>query len=272
MVQTVILFIACSLASPAHPIHTVHFHALAKVLEHWNEAVEVLDVGFATAELSRVTGFYASDVLYGAHKDDPWRTNLVRCRGQPGGSMNFIKSAIMPVLVITLITSGTAQNVKVGYDKTVDFSQYKTYTVAEPDVQPSRPLLHASIIGSIDHELKSRGLIRAERDGDLILVPEGGAEFGLSHAAGTPISPAYGGLPPAINATMWTGAAGYASSVSSYVPEGALRIDFIDRAANKVVWSGTAKVKLDVERKSKSLELIDKSIIKLLKGFPPGRR
>jgi hypothetical protein len=39
-----------------------------------------------------------------------------------------------------------------------------------------------------------------------------------------------------------------------------------------VVWSGTAKVKLDVERKSKSLELIDKSIIKLLKGFPPGTK
>jgi hypothetical protein len=71
---------------------------------------------------------------------------------------------------------------------------------------------------------------------------------------------------------MWTGAAGYATSSTTYVPEGTLRIDFIDRAANKMVWSGTAKVKLDVERKSKSLELIDKSIIKLLKGFPPGTK
>ena len=184
--------------------------------------------------------------------------------------MNLFKSLMAMFLVIMAITSATAQKIKVGYDKSVDFSRYKTYTVAEPGIQPTRPLLHASIVGSLDHELKSKGFARTESDGDLILIPEGGTEFGVNQAAGVPISPTYAGAPPAINATMWTGAAGYAASSATYVPEGTLRINFIDRAANKVVWSGTAKVKLDVERKSKSLELIDKSIIKLLKGFPPG--
>lgn len=188
--------------------------------------------------------------------------------------MNLHKSRLSMGLLLTTIaiTSTVAQKVKVGYDKSIDFSRYKSYTVAEPDVQPTRPLLHASMVGSIDHELRSKGFAKADRDGDLILVPEGGTEYGINQAASTPISPTYSGQPPALNATMWTGAAGYAASVATYVPEGTLRLDFIDRMANKVVWSGTVKVKLDVERKSKSLELIDKSISKLLKEFPPEKK
>jgi hypothetical protein len=185
--------------------------------------------------------------------------------------MNVHKSRLLISLLLATIsiTNALAQKVKVGYDKTIDFSRFKSYTVAEPSVQPTRPLLYASIVGSIDHELKSKGFAKKETDGDLILIPEGGMEFGLNQAAGVPISPTYSGVPPALNATMWTGTAGYAASVSTYVPEGAIRIDFIDRAANTVVWSGTAKVKLDIERKTKSLQLIDKSIVKLLKEFPP---
>ena len=90
--------------------------------------------------------------------------------------MNLFKSLMAMFLVIMAITSATAQKIKVGYDKSVDFSRYKTYTVAEPGIQPTRPLLHASIVGSLDHELKSKGFARTESDGDLILIPEGGTE------------------------------------------------------------------------------------------------
>lgn len=188
--------------------------------------------------------------------------------------MNLHKSRLLMSLLLIIIpmTSAVAQKVKVGYDKSVDFSRYKSYTVAEPDIRPARPLLHASMVGSIDHELKSKGFAKTENDGDLILIPEGGTEYGINQAVGAPISPTYSGQPAALNATMWTGAAGYAVSVGTFVPEGTLRLDFVDRAANKIVWSGTVKLKLDIERKSKSLELIDKSIIKLLKEFPPDRK
>jgi hypothetical protein len=187
--------------------------------------------------------------------------------------MNLHRSGFWISLLLTgLATSVFAQKIKVGYDKSVDFSRYKSYTLAEPGVQPTRPLLYASIVGSIDHELTSKGFARTQSDGDLILVPAGGTEFGLNQAAGTPISPTYSGPPPALDATMWTGAGGSSASMAMYVPEGALELEFIDRRANKVVWSGTVTVKLDIERKTKSLELIDKSIVKLLKGFPPEKK
>jgi|SRR5581483_4112566 len=179
---------------------------------------------------------------------------------------------VVPFAIVLVASSVVAQKIKVGYDKNTDFSRYTSYTVAEPGIQPARPLLYASIVGSIDQELKAKGLSRTQSDGDLILIPEGGAEYGLNRPAGTPISPAFGGPPPAFDATMWTGSAGSLVSSAMYIPEGTLRLDFIDRTANKIVWSGTVKVKLDVEQKRKSLQLIDKAVIKLLKKFPPEQK
>lgn len=53
------------------------------------------------------------------------------------------------------------------------------------------------------------------------------------------------------------------------VPEGTLTLELIDRAANRVVWSGTVNQKLDLEKKSKSLEVASKAVSKLMKRFPP---
>ena len=162
-----------------------------------------------------------------------------------------------------------AQKVNVGYDKSTDFSHYQSYTWLEPGTQPSRPLLYSMIVGSIDHELKSKGLQRIERDGDLILVPEGGIEVGLSSSLSSPILPSYNGPPPAMDATMWTGSSASVGSSAVYVPQGSLAVNFVDRTSNKVVWSGSVKVGLDIERKKKSLEKVDAAIAKLLKNFPP---
>ncbi|PYX28424.1 MAG: hypothetical protein DMG80_16660 [Acidobacteria bacterium] len=164
-----------------------------------------------------------------------------------------------------------AQKVSVGYDKSADFSKYKTYTWAQPTKPPTRPMLYLAIEGSIDYELKAKGLARTESDGDLVVVPGGGMEFGINYAVGTPIMPTYSG-PPAMDATMWTGAMGASNLMAPYVPEGTLVVNLVDRNANKVIWTGTVKQKLDMEKKTKSLKLIDKAIVKLLKEFPPRKQ
>jgi len=90
--------------------------------------------------------------------------------------------------------------------------------------------------------------------------------------AGTPIMPSYGGAPPAIDATMWSGANGTSNLTSAYVPEGTLVLKFVDRQSNKIIWAGTVTQKLEVENKKKSLELIDRAIAKLLKLYPPQKK
>ncbi len=188
--------------------------------------------------------------------------------------MNVALSKLLLSLLVAAVTTtnGLAQKISVGYDKSAEFSKYASYTWGEPALPPKRPLLYASIVGSIDHELKTKGLKRIESNGDLILIPAGGMEFGLSSAAGTPIMPSYGGAPPAIDATMWSGASGLSNLTSSYVPEGTLVLSFVDRQSNKIIWAGTVRQRLEVENKKKSLELIDKAIAKLLKQYPPQKK
>jgi hypothetical protein len=178
---------------------------------------------------------------------------------------------IQCLLLLTVIAVPTAfaQKVKVGYDKSTDFSKYRSYTWAKPETSPQRPLLYVSLIGSIDQELKNKGLTRVESNGDLTLLPAGGMEYGLNTGAATPITLGYGGPPPAIDATMWTGTAGPSNLMAIAVPEGSLILSFVDQSVNKVVWNGTVTQKLDLHNHKKSLELINKSITKLLKEFPP---
>jgi hypothetical protein len=197
-------------------------------------------------------------------------SNIIR-QGSSGYLKVFI-SMICVMLVGAVAKPAIAQKVKVGYDKSADFSRYRSYTWLEPSSQPTRPILYSMVVGSIDHELKSKGLERIEGDGDLVLVPEGGIEVGLSSSMGSPIPPNYNGPPPAMDASMWTGSSASVGSSATYVPNGSLALNFVDRSTNKVVWSGSVKVGLDIERKKKSLEKVDAAIAKLLKSFPPNRK
>ena len=172
-------------------------------------------------------------------------------------------------ILAMLSASAFAQKVKVGYDKSVDFSKYKTYAWAAPSRPSTRPLLKEIVIGSVDNQLKSRGFARTESSGDLILIGDGGVEYGINAPAGTPILPTYSGAPLSLDASMWTGATGPSILTAQYVPEGMLVLQFVDRNTNKVIWAGTVKQKLDVEKKQKSLDLVEKAIGKLLKEFPP---
>jgi hypothetical protein len=176
---------------------------------------------------------------------------------------------LLAFIVAALATSGFAQKVRVGYDKSTDFSKYKSYSWAKPQTPVTRPLLYDTVVGTIDQELKAKGLERTENNGDLTLIAAGGIEFGSNLAAGTPILPIYGGPPPDMNATMWTGANTSSVTGGPLVAQGTLVLEFVDRSENKVIWNGNVTRKFDPEQKQKSLDLVEKGIVKLLKGFPP---
>jgi capsid protein len=68
---------------------------------------------------------------------------------------------------------------------------------------------------------------------------------------------------------MWTGGNPSAVTSGPIVAQGTLVLEFVDRSENKVIWNGNVRQILDPEKKSKSLDLAAKAIVKLLKGFPP---
>jgi Domain of unknown function (DUF4136) len=176
-----------------------------------------------------------------------------------------LKRILIYALLLASPILGFSQKVRVGYDKEADFLKFKTYTWGAPSMPTTRPLLYASIVGLIDNELKAKGLTRTEQDGDLVLLPAGGMEFGLNQAATVPILPTY-------DPTTWIGSTMPTNLMAPYVPEGTLMLTLIDHASNKAVWTGTVTEKLDIENKQKSLERIDKAVVKLLKQFPPHKK
>jgi hypothetical protein len=188
---------------------------------------------------------------------------------QEAGMRAHPKKLLLGLSLAALSSICLAQKVKVGYDKSVDFSKYKTYTWAPLATPPTRPLLYANVVGSIDGELHSKGLERAEKDGDLVLIAAGGIDFATVSTGGTPLSSTYTGPPPVWNATVWTGKEGRGELMGP-VPDASLVLQFVDRRTNQLIWAGTVTEKLDIEQKSKSLELVNKAIAKLLKQFPPG--
>jgi hypothetical protein len=161
------------------------------------------------------------------------------------------------------------QKVKVGYDKSADFSKYKSYTLQEPTATPARPLLYASVMGSIRNEIEAKGLAHAEKDGDLTVIPKGGIDYGLGSASGFTADSCSNCQKPLVDARDWVGKVAPPGASGKPTPKGVLELDFVDRATNKVVWSGVVLQKLNPDKKEQSLEKVGPAIKQLLAEFPP---
>ena len=162
------------------------------------------------------------------------------------------------LIVISVTTSAFAQKVKVGYDKSADFTKFKTYTWAKPDHPLERPQLYQDVVQTIDQDLNAKGLQRVDANGDLTLSAAGGIDFGYN-------------MPPSpnMNSTMWSGADAAPILLAPLVAQGTLILQFVDRSDDKMIWRGTVMQKLDPEQKDKALVLAQKAIDRLLKDFPP---
>lgn len=185
--------------------------------------------------------------------------------GLPRGK-HVLKRAILPLVIgALLVSSASAQKVKVEYDKSVDFSKYKTYAWMERGAE-TRPLLHALLTAAIEEHLASRGLTKTEKDPGLLLNYVGAVDPSTAFAT-VPVYPSYGGAPPASGSTPWTG--GSSAGALAYVPEGTIIIDLLDANEKRLIWRGRSKTKLDPERKSESLERLDKMVEKITSHYPP---
>ena len=175
------------------------------------------------------------------------------------------------VIAIGSASPAAAQKTKIGYDKSADFSKFRTYSWAQPEMPASRPILYEYVVKTIDNELSAKGLEKVNSNGDFIVIPAGGMEYGSNLPSGAPILPVYSGPPPSVNATTWTGANPPISS-GPMVAEGSLTLEVVDHARNKVVWEGTVSEKFDPAKKDEWLTLAGKAVSKLLKKFPPKGR
>ena len=172
----------------------------------------------------------------------------------------------------TLSTGCFAQKVNVGFDKSVDFSKYKTFTFPEPGTPTGRPILYMTVVSTIRTELEAKGLKSVDKDGDLTVIARGGFAYGSSSDAGLTSDPCPNCQAPLRDPMEWTGEAAPPGISSTPLPKGILALNLVDRETNKLVWAGSVSQKLDPEKKQKSLEKAHAAIRKLLMEFPPKKK
>ena len=180
-----------------------------------------------------------------------------------------MKSVLTFVAVIVLASAfmspeAHAQKTKVGYDKSVNFSKYKTFTFGEG--QGARnPLVNQMILAAVERELTAKGLTRKDADADLKVVYLAASGFNLQVASVpffTTANPVYQGM-SAGRSAMWD------------VTTGTLLLDLFDIKTDRVVFRGTIEEVLerapsndpaaDAKMVSKP---VNKGIAKIFKKYP----
>ena len=175
--------------------------------------------------------------------------------------------AVCATLLVLVAVPVWAQKVETGYDKSADFSRFKTYSMV-PRVTPAmNPTIAALIDKNVEYELNQKGLRKVESDPDLLVKTYGGpGEVQSAFTAADPNYNATGGAPPP-GGTMWSGSV--PSTAAPQQMKGSLTVDLVDARQIRLVWRATAKGKMDYDKRSKLLDKASKAVEKMFEKYPP---
>lgn len=160
-------------------------------------------------------------------------------------------------------TVAYGQKVKVDFDRSIDFSKYKTFAWA--DGSPARnPFISDMITSALETELASRGLVKNADAPDL--------KIAVIAAIGMDVQ----GIGPSWNNETYRfyGGRGNPSALMN-IATGTLIVDLVDTKAGRNVWRGTASDTLphaptaDPAADAKDSERVVRNAIrKMMKKYP----
>ena len=164
----------------------------------------------------------------------------------------------------TCATASFAQQVKTDYDRSADFSQYKTYSWEK--VQSQNPLWVDRIKTAVNSALAAKGWTQVESGGNVSIVA---MEMNQSHQTLNTYYDSFGG------GWGWGrrfGGFGDDFGESTTTPEtyrvGTLVVDLFDTSSKNLIWRGSLSDVLS-DKASKNIKNLDKGVVKLFDHFPP---
>jgi len=172
------------------------------------------------------------------------------------------------ILVVFACVGAQAQKIKVEYDKSLDFSKFRTFAL-DSNPAPAKPMLRLAILAAVQDDLIKRGLKQVNDNPDLYVQVYGAID---SDASATYIDPIYGsGIPPLnYGITMWYGIPGTVTTV--VVHKGQLVVDVIDASSKRLIWRGIAQQKLSDDNREKLLDQVNTSVEKMFKQYPVAKQ
>lgn len=154
-------------------------------------------------------------------------------------------------------TAVFGQQAKTDYDRTTDFSQYKTYSWEK--VQTQDALWVDRIKSAVNAELTAKGFAEIASGGDVSVVA---VEMTKTQRT---LDTFYSGLG---GGWRFGGGFGDATTTVDTYKVGTLVVDLFDAKTKKLIWRGSASDTLS-DKSDKNIKNLDKGVQKMFDHFPP---
>jgi hypothetical protein len=175
--------------------------------------------------------------------------------------MNVPRKIFASIGIALLFAAASfAQQVKTDYDRTTDFSRYKTYSWEQ--VQTQDPLWVDRIKEAVNAALTAKGLTPVESGGDVAIVA---VEMTKNQRTLNTFYDGFGG------GWRWGGGFGNATTTVDNYKVGTLVVDLFDANTKKVIWRGSASDTLS-DKSDKNIKNLDKGVQKMFDHFPPNEK
>ncbi|MEX1202581.1 MAG: DUF4136 domain-containing protein [Ferruginibacter sp.] len=185
-------------------------------------------------------------------------------------SSKMFNSMFFGATILVAASCSTPLKVSSDYDKSVNFSNYKTFSVYNLKTTGSVSQLNAErITNAIRTEMTKKGFTETNNNNADLLVnaviilkdKQQTTATSNFYGYGSVYRPYgyYGGMPM-----------GGSTTVSTYeYKAGTFVIDVVDNKTQKLVWEGTGNKDIDSKPKNPD-ETIKNGVAKIMEGFPPG--
>lgn len=168
------------------------------------------------------------------------------------------------LLISFIFTSCSSVQVIYDYDKSIDFSKYKTFAFSEESLQlPVNQFNLERIIKAVENEMAHKGLTE-DKEPDMVV------DVFLKTAQRVEASATTSGMGYGPYRYGW--GAGYTTTQISYdeYTDGTLFISFVDMKTKKLIWQGIGSKTIDESMSpEKREETINYSIQRILSNYPP---
>jgi len=184
--------------------------------------------------------------------------------------MNVPRSISFSTGILTLLftTASFAQQVKTDFDRSADFSQYKTYSWEK--VHTENPLWVDRIKAAVNSALAAKGWTQVESGGNVAIMA---MEITKEHQTLNTFYDSFGG------GWGWRGrwgvglgeGFGESTTTEDTYKVGTLVVDLFDASTKKLIWRGSSSDTLS-DKPDKNIRDLDKGVEKMFGHFPPDAR
>lgn len=151
------------------------------------------------------------------------------------------------------------------FDKSIDFTKYKTFALYKSDSNLTISQLNQDrIYNAIRSEMVKKGFQEATANPDVLINTV--AVF----KDRTDVSATNYGFGGAYRPYYWGGGVGYTNYDVRHYKDGSLIIDVVDANSNKLIWQGIGNKEIDGPIKDPDTK-IPKAVAMIMEGFPPNK-